>query len=138
MAVRIVDTDVYSYMHARNPTRALLYKPHLDGHVITLSFITVGEQYAGYGKQILSGKWDASHLSKLDARLLSVAIIPYDIEICRTFGNLKATLERSGLSVATNDLWIAACAKRHSLTLVTHNRKHFEKIPGITVISEAP
>jgi hypothetical protein len=33
-------------------TMALLYKPHLDGHTITLSFITVGEQYAGYMKQI--------------------------------------------------------------------------------------
>jgi tRNA(fMet)-specific endonuclease VapC len=138
MAVRMVDTDVYSYMHARNPTRGLLYKPHLDGHVITLSFVTVGEQYAGYDKQILRGKWDSSYLSKLDARLRSVAIIPYDIEIRRTFGNLKATLEQNGQSVAANDLWIAACAKRHSLALVTHNRKHFENIPGITVISEAP
>jgi hypothetical protein len=85
MPVRLVDTDVYSYLHARNPTRGLLYKQHLDAHVITLSFITVGEQYAGYDKQILRGKWDSSHLSRLDVR-----------------------------------------------------RKHFENIPGITVISEAP
>jgi tRNA(fMet)-specific endonuclease VapC len=65
-------------------------------------------------------------------------IIPYDIEVCRTFGNLKATLEIAGRSVAPNDLWIAACAKRHALTLVTNNRKHFDGIPGLNIISEAP
>jgi tRNA(fMet)-specific endonuclease VapC len=138
MAVRIVDTDVYSYMHQRNPKMGLLYKPHLDGHTITLSFVTVGEQYAGYVKQILKGRWSSSALAKLEARFQSVVVVPYDIEVCKTFGDLKATMEISGRSVATNDLWIAACAKRHSLELVTHNRKHFDGIPGLTIISEAP
>ena len=63
---------------------------------------------------------------------------PYDIEVCRTFGELKAQLDLAGKSVSVSDLWIAACAKRHSLKLVTHNRKHFEKIPGLDIVSEAP
>jgi predicted nucleic acid-binding protein len=40
--------------------------------------------------------------------------------------------------IAPNDLWIAACALRHSLTLITNNRKHFCDIPGLSIISEAP
>jgi predicted nucleic acid-binding protein len=138
MAVRLVDTDVYSYIHQRNPKMGLLYKPHLNGHTITLSFITVGEQYAGYLKQILKGRWDSSSLTKLETRFKSVGVVPYDIEICKTFGEIKATMENSGRTMAPNDLWIAACAKRHSLVLVTHNRKHFEHVPGLTIISEAP
>jgi len=67
-----------------------------------------------------------------------VVIVPYDIEVCRTFGDLKTTTERYGRSVAVSDLWIAACAKRHSLKLVTNNREHFDAIPGLEVISEAP
>ena len=33
-------------------------------------------------------------------------------------------------------LWIAACALRHSIPLVTHNSKDFVGIPGLKVISE--
>jgi tRNA(fMet)-specific endonuclease VapC len=138
MAILVVDTDVYSYLTSSNSQRAIPYKKHLDGNIITLSFITVGEQYAGYLKQIKNGAWPAVRLQKLEAGLQSVAIIPYDIEVCRTFGDLKAEMEKSGRTVAPNDLWIAACAKRHSLSLITNNRKHFENIPGLTIISEAP
>ena len=138
MAAIMVDTDVYSYITSGNPDRGVPYKKHLDGHTITLSFITVGEQYAGYKKKITKGEWPAVRIQKLEAGLKAVAILPYDIEVCRTFGELKAQLELVGDSVHTNDLWIAACAKRHSLKLVTNNRKDFEKIPGLDIISEAP
>jgi tRNA(fMet)-specific endonuclease VapC len=108
---------------------------------IALSFITVGEQYAGYLKMISAGRWNTSHLQKLEAGLRLVVVVPYDVEVCKEFGDLKATLKNpdgTDRTMATNDLWIAACAKRHSLTLVTNNRGHFEGIPGLKVISEAP
>jgi hypothetical protein len=40
--------------------------------------------------------------------------------------------------VADNDLWIAACAVRHSIPLVSNNQAHFEGIPGLILITEAP
>jgi tRNA(fMet)-specific endonuclease VapC len=138
MSTVMLDTDVYSYITGNNSKKAIPYKTHIAGHTITLSFITVGEQYAGFLKQILMGRWPAKRLTKLESNLQLVTVIPYDIEVCKTFGDIKATLEKSGISVATNDLWIAACAKRHSLVLVTNNRKDFKNIPGLTIISEAP
>jgi hypothetical protein len=57
MATLMVDTDVYSYLTGNNPNRGLPYRPHLQGHTIALSFITVGEQYAGYLKMISAGRW---------------------------------------------------------------------------------
>ena len=68
-------------------------------------------------------------------------VLPYDLEICKAFGEIKAALKNSDGSdrtIGVNDLWIAACAKHHSLKLLTHNRKHFEGIPGVDMISEAP
>jgi predicted nucleic acid-binding protein len=35
------------------------------------------------------------------------------------------------------DAWVAAVALRHGMPLVTHNRKHFEDIPDLTLISES-
>jgi len=141
MATLLVDTDVYSYITASNPTRSVPYKPHLDGHYMALSFITVGEVYAGYRKQIDKGAWPESRMQILEARLRTVAIVPYDLEICRTYGELKSTLKNpdgSHRNLGVNDLWIAACAVRHSLKLVTNNRKDFTGIPGLDIICEAP
>ena len=141
MATLMVDTDVYSYVTSSNPTRGAPYRPHLEGHAIALSFITVGEQYAGYRKKISKGEWNEARMTILEARLAMVAVVPYDIEVCRTYGILKTTLKNpdgSDRTVPSNDLWIAACAVRHALTLVTNNRKHFSGIPGLVIISEAP
>jgi tRNA(fMet)-specific endonuclease VapC len=140
MATRMLDTDVLSYIHSSNPNRATPYKQHLTGHVLAVSFITIGEQFAGYHKKIKRGEWNQQHLDKLELRLRSLLVIPYDIEICRTYGHLKAHIKNrdgSDRVVGVNDLWIASCAVRHSLTLVTNNGKHFENIPGLSIICGA-
>ena len=141
MGTLMIDTDVYSYITSSNAARGAPYKPHLEGHVIALSFITVGEQYAGYRKQINKGEWPESSIDKLEDRLRVMVIVPYDLEVCRTYGHLKVAVKSPDGShrvISPNDLWTAACAVRHSLSLVTNNRKHFRDIPGLNVISEAP
>ena len=97
-----------------------------------MSFITVGELFFGAFKK----KWGADRLAALNARLRSVVIVPYDIEVCRTYADLKARLQSAGKVVACNDLWIAACAVRHSIPLVSNNRAHFKDIPDLILISE--
>jgi tRNA(fMet)-specific endonuclease VapC len=42
-----------------------------------------------------------------------------------------------GRPVDPGDAWVAAAALRHELPLITHNRKHFEHIAGLVVVSEA-
>lgn len=67
-----------------------------------------------------------------------MVIVPYDIELCRTYADLKARLSKKGKCVSDNDLWIAACAVRHSIPLLSNNRAHFEHVPDLVLISEAP
>ena len=103
-----------------------------------VSFATVGEQYAGYLKQIMRGTWNASHLARLEEQLQIFATVPHDVEVCRTYGTICAALMRKQRTAAPNDLWIAASAIRYSLPLVTNNRRHFAAISGLRIISEAP
>ena len=95
MATLMVDTDVYSYVTSTNPRRGTPYKPHLEGQTIALSFITVGEQYAGYEKKIQKGEWSPSLLQRLESELRKVTIVSYDVEICRTYGKLKVQTQES-------------------------------------------
>jgi predicted nucleic acid-binding protein len=141
MAIILVDTDVFSYLSSSNPTRGAPYKSHLEDHILALSFVTVGEQYAGYIKMISRGEWPESHIQKLETQLKSAVIIPYEVEICKVYGDLKNKIRNPDGShrvIGANDLWIAACAVRHSLKLATNNRSDFENIPGLDIICEAP
>ncbi len=128
----LLDTDVFSFLMKGTDTRAELYKPHVKGKTFALSFVTVGELIAwGVRKN-----WGAKRFAELEQRIKAAVVVPYDLELCRKFGQLKGELMKKGISVPSNDLWIATCALRHSLSLVTHNKKHFELIPDLKIISE--
>jgi predicted nucleic acid-binding protein len=129
----LLDTDVFSYLMKPRDTRAEVYRPHVTGKTVAVSFITVGELYYGAEKK----KWSGKTLSNFQERLKAVVIVPYDAELCHTYGKVRASLP-AGVVVAPNDLWIAACAIRHSIKLITNNRKHFERIPNLILISETP
>lgn len=133
MEAVLTDTDVFSYLMKPKDARGDAYRPHVKGKTVAVSFITVGELYHWAEKR----KWSAKSRQNLDERLKAVVIVPYDAELCRTYGRLRASLP-PGLVVAANDLWIASCAIRHAIPLISNNRKHFEKIPGLTLISETP
>jgi len=72
----------------------------------------------------------------LTERLRRAVTIPYDLEVCKTYASLKARLEKDGNLIADNDLWIAACALRHSIPLVSNNHSHFVRVPGLILLSE--
>ena len=104
----------------------------MKGKTPAISFVTLGElKFWSYKK-----KWGKAKLDDLTSRLRSVIIVPYDDAVCDMYAQLKVDMQAEGLAIADNDLWIAACAVRHSITLITHNRKHFEKVPRLKFISE--
>jgi predicted nucleic acid-binding protein len=118
----------------KGDTRASVYRPHLINKLVALSFVTVGELLFWANKR----KWSNRKIADLYTRLKSTVIVPYDLALCETYGSLKAKLQESGRVVADNDLWIAACSIRHSIPLVSNNRAHFEGIPDLVLVSEAP
>jgi tRNA(fMet)-specific endonuclease VapC len=134
----LLDTNVFSYLIKTGDTRGQLYVPHIQGKLVAISFITVGELYEWTVKP--GYEWSAARIANLEARIRSVIVIPSDDEVCRAYAPL-AYLKMpngGGRTIDANDRWIAACALHHDLTLLTHNRDHFEGIPGLRVISEAP
>ena len=58
-------------------------------------------------------------------------VYPLDDETLWTGAILFNTLRGAGVSMSDNDLWIAATALRHDLAIVTENRRHFRRVPGL-------
>jgi tRNA(fMet)-specific endonuclease VapC len=52
-------------------------------------------------------------------------------EVSEVYARIKAGLESRGVILPENDLWIAATALVHELTLVT-NDGHFAAVPGLS------
>lgn len=59
--------------------------------------------------------------------------LPFDDASADAYGELRATLERSGTPIGPNDLCIAAIAKTNDLTLVSHNVSEFARVAALAV-----
>ena len=127
----LVDTDVVSFFY-RKDTRAAAYETVLAGRIRCISFMTLAELY----KWPLERRFGKRRTRELEAYLQTFVVLPFDDALARHWAKLVTDLKRKGIGVSFSDSWIAASAIRHNLPLVTHNRKHFEKITGVTVIPE--
>ena len=95
--------------------------------IIAVTTISVGEIVHGAQKSFDS----ARNMGYVDTLLSSVRILPFDEKAARQFGWLKAHLEKAGMKLPTADLQIAAIALAENLILVTHNQKHFRRVPNL-------
>ena len=60
----------------------------------------------------------------------SLDLVNLDMETASIFGREQARLKRSGNIIPDFDILIAASALRHNVTLLTNNRRDFERIEG--------
>lgn len=123
----LVDTDICS-AHLKGvgavTGRFLQYTGRL--HV---SVVTAGELYTW----AFRAGAPARRLLALRELLADVVVIETDAAVAERFGRLRATLLERGSPAPPMDLWIAATAIEHGLTLVTHNTADFAAIPGLTL-----
>jgi tRNA(fMet)-specific endonuclease VapC len=106
----------------------------MDGHVsvtesLAVTTISVGELMYGASK---SARVD-DNLARLGILLSKFIILPYEMAAARWFGRIKADLEHAGSVIDDLDLQIACIALAYSVPLVTHNRRHFERMPDLVV-----
>ena len=93
-----------------------------------ISEITIAELYfdlakAGNKKRKLNDIYEVQKLFRVLPAFTSY----------REYGEIRHSLEHTGLRVDQFDLLIGATALHHKMTLVTSNEKHFERIKGIEI-----
>ncbi|MES1208054.1 MAG: type II toxin-antitoxin system VapC family toxin, partial [Pseudomonadota bacterium] len=65
--------------------------------------------------------------------LTTLPVLDLDHASTRIFGEVKVMLEHQGRRLADADLLIGAIAAARQATVVTGNRRHYARIPGVTV-----
>ena len=73
----------------------------------------------------------AANLRRLSDFFGPFQSVSFDDGAAEVYGSLRAHLRREGTEISSNDLMIAAMAVATGLTLVTHNRGEFERVPGL-------
>lgn len=122
----LLDTDTVSAHLKQNSAIANFLLQYMGR--VSISAISVGELMTWALRRTASPK------TLLGVRQLlgDLKVLPVTPEIAEEFGRLRAELFDAGHPTPEMDLWIAATAIHHNLTLVTHNTRHFRHIRGIS------
>ncbi len=128
----IVDTNVLSFLFKRD-TRARLYRRHLLGKTLYVSFMTVAELY----RWAYSSAWGPARLGQLERYLQQYNVVLVDLSLCQKWAEIMESADRAGLSLGVADAWIAATALTLNCSLVTHDAADFRGVASLGVITEA-
>lgn len=134
MTQYLLDTNTVSYF-LRDHSPALTAR--LMGtapDALAVSVITAGELQFGL-KKLGPGFRTTALAARLDKLLAAIATLPLEPEAACHYGHIRTHLEAQGTPIGGNDLWIAAHALAQDLTLITHNLREFERVPGLKVES---
>lgn len=126
MITHLLDSDrLIDYLDDRRDARSLL-APLIMARQIATSIIVLGEIHEG----LLGDAQRALKLSSLDDLLGAVPALTIDSATARVFADIRFALRRTGQIINDHDIWIAATALQHDLTLISRD-KHFERIPSL-------
>ena len=124
----LVDTDwVADYLKGRSHAVTLLNRLFPDG--LAISIITFAEVYEG----IYYGAEPRRNEAVFRQFLKGVPVLPISRSVAQRFAQVRGGLRSKGQLIPQPDLFIAATALQHDLTLLTRNVHHFERIPGLAV-----
>jgi tRNA(fMet)-specific endonuclease VapC len=91
--------------------------------------IAIGELYYGAEKST----HPEENVSRIEQFASITTVLGCDTQTARHYGQIKNMLRAKGRPIPENDLWIAAIARQHTLTLVTRD-KHFGEIDGLPTV----
>jgi len=125
--VKLLDTDTCIEILRGNHTVIDRREETLDK--VATTWMTACELHYGAAKS----EAPQSNRRLVDEFLATLSVHEIDEPAARKFGEIKALLESRGQGLADADLLIAAVGLARGAVIVTGNRKHFDRIPGIEI-----
>jgi tRNA(fMet)-specific endonuclease VapC len=130
----LLDTDHISLHERGHPPLRARFEA-LSPDLIAVSVVTVEEAMRGR-LAVLARQTAGEDRERAYAKLMetvrffgSIQVILFDAHCEQQFQDLRSQRVRVG----AQDLRIAATALAHGLTLVTRNRRDFERVPGLPI-----
>ena len=126
----LMDTD-WAIAAIRRSPRALKEIERRKPDGIAVSIVTVAELYAG----VFLYHDPVEQEARVEAFIAEHRVLNLNQAITRIFGQQRARLQRAGNLIRNMDLLIGSTAIHHNLTVLTNNRRDFERIQPLRIES---
>ncbi len=124
--IALVDTTILiDYFRKTDKAKSKLVALFDQGYDFSISVITHYEIYSGA---------TSAQLPFWTGMLARTKVLPFDQMISQAAVVINAILKRKRKQIGIADLFIAATAITNNLPLSTLNRKHFDRIDGLTLL----
>ncbi len=124
----LLDTNTVSYF-IRRSSSGLEKRMQLAMKNESAAISTLTRAELRYGQALMERQ--DKRRAVIDSLLLLLPHLPWMVEAADHYGEIKSQLKLSGEPIGELDTQIAAHALAEGLILVTHNIKHFAKIPSL-------
>lgn len=128
----LLDTDTLVYFLKGHETVVQNFRANANSPK-AISVVTYGELVYGARKS----ERVPENLAKVYRLAELYPIIDITRSVMDGFGEIKASLSSSGITVDDFDLQIGCTALMLNYTIVSNNTKHFQKIPGLKLTNWA-
>jgi tRNA(fMet)-specific endonuclease VapC len=125
----LLDTNICIYIARQRPPGVERRFARLAPGAVGMSLITYGEMR--YGAESSLRREDT--LTTLRRLVELIPVLAPGAEVGERYGALRAHLEKTGMPIGNNDLWIAAHALALGVALVTNNTREFRRVPKLRV-----
>jgi tRNA(fMet)-specific endonuclease VapC len=116
----LLDTNIIIALFANEPVVIQQLKTVQE---VFVPSIVLGELY--YGARHSSRV--AENLALIEDFRAASAVLVCDATTAGYYGEVKAELKQAGTPIPENDIWIAAIARQHNLTVVSRDH-HFARV----------
>jgi predicted nucleic acid-binding protein len=99
-----------------------------------ISVITVAELMHGAYRAKEPAR-QQRRLAFIDRLCMDIPVYPVTLGIARLVGRLEGELANRGFTMAFEDLAVGVTAMQLGFGVATMNRKHYELIPGLNIVS---
>jgi predicted nucleic acid-binding protein len=124
----LYDTDFFIHLSGRTGTR------HRSA---ALTFLHEHGDFPLYTSRVCWAELaeGVEDLWVMDDLLEDFSIIEIDEDIAWRTSRAARALKGTGQHIGDNDCWIAGTALSKGLPVVTRNKKHFARVPGLNIVS---
>ncbi len=123
-----IDTNIYVALKSDDTEVVEAFR---NCDAVGMDVAVIAELYAGFAL----GSREKKNRQELEAFLDAprVQVLTHDVETAEYYALIVKNLKAKGHPIPSNDIWIAANALRHGMTLYSFDR-HFEEIDGLRLL----
>ena len=125
--IYLLDTNVCVHLlNQRHPEIIQRFRQHSPADIALCSIVKAELLYGACRSQRRE-----ANLQLLKAFFAPLQSLPFDDAAAEHYGQIRADLLAQGKPIGPNDFLIAAIARAHDATLITHNTGEFGRVAGL-------